>query len=342
MRQLRAEDIAFERYDNCVTRVEDSKRAQELADAQLEINWPKALDAIAFALNPLHLDIFGAWPQNYYWSVYQSELATDLLFRDPGALAELYPRLVKHAMIHFQSPDVMRFLGRKLHPNFTGEVISSFKDRPEGARVKHWANGNSVKMYDKGGCVLRVETTLANPKDFKVLRPVHDHPDQLKWQPLRKGVADLNRRAEVSQRSNERYLEAQSAIDDTTLLARVLDQVANPITYREQRVRALRIGDQQDIALLQAISRGEFATAGFRNRDIRQILYPDSPNLSAVELRRLSAKIGRQLRLLRAHGLIQKIQKTHRYVLTTKGHQLTAGLFAARNSHIKELLANAA
>lgn len=342
MRQLREEGIAFERYDNCLTRVEDPKRAQELADAQLEINWPKALDAIAFALNPLHLDIFGAWPQNYYWSVYQSELATDLLFRDPGALAELYPRLVKHAMIHFQSPDVMRFLGRKLHPNFTGEVISSFKDRPEGARVKHWANGNSVKMYDKGGSVLRVETTLANPKDFKVLRPAHDHPDQLKWQPLRKGVADLHRRAEVSQRSNERYLEGLSAVKDTTPLARVLDQVANPIIYRDQRVRALRIGDQQDIALLQAISRGEFATAGFRNRDIRQLLYPDSPNLSAVELRRLSAKIGRQLRLLRAHGLIQKIQKTHRYVLTTKGHQLTAGLFAARNSNIKELLANAA
>lgn len=342
VQQLRAEGIAFERYDNCLTRVEDSKRVQELANEQLKINWPQALDAIGFALNPLHLDIFGRWPQDYYWSVYQSELATDLLFQDPATLAELYPRLVKHAMTHFQSPDVMRFLGRKLHPNFSGEVISSFKNRPEGARVKHWANGNSVKMYDKGGSVLRVETTLANPKDFKVLRPVHDHPDQLKWQPLRKGVADLHRRAEVSQRSNERYLEALAAVDDTTPLSRLLDQVASPTTYHDQRVRALRIGDQQDIALLQAVSRGEFATAGFRNRDIRQLLHPDSPNLAAAELRRLSAKIGRQLRLLRAHGLIQKITKTHRYVLTTKGHHLTAGLFAARNSNIKDLLANAA
>ena len=89
------------------------------------------------------------------------------MFRDPASLGSLYPALVRHAMHHFQSPDVMRFLGRKLHPNFQGEVTSSYKRRLEGARVKHWANGNSVKMYDKGGNILRVETTMANTADFK-------------------------------------------------------------------------------------------------------------------------------------------------------------------------------
>ena len=45
---------------------------------------------------------------------------------------------VRHATLHFQSPDVMRFLGHKrVHGNFRGELVSSCKRRPEGVRVKH-------------------------------------------------------------------------------------------------------------------------------------------------------------------------------------------------------------
>ena len=76
------------------------------------------------------------------WSAYQTEWATDVMFRDPSALAALYPALVKQATHHFASPDVMRFLGRKVHGNFTGELTGSFKRRPEGVRVKHCLNGN--------------------------------------------------------------------------------------------------------------------------------------------------------------------------------------------------------
>jgi hypothetical protein len=262
------------------------------------------------------------------------------MFRNPAALAALYPALVRHAMQHFKSPDIMRFLGRKAHGAFLGEIVTSFKDRAEGVRVKHWVNGNSVKMYDKGGSVLRVETTLAKVDDFKVLRPRHDEPDgKLEWQPLRKGVADLHRRTEVSQAANERYLDALSIVDDSTTLAALLDTVANPTTYREKRVRALRTGDPADVALLAAIARGEFATAGIRNRDIRLLLHPESAKATPDDVRRIAARVGRQLRLLRAHGLIRKVPKSHRYVLTPRGNQLTAAISAARNATIKQLLA---
>lgn len=342
-RQLQAEGSDFKRHDNCFLWLDNPERAQQLADEQLRTNWPNSLNAIARSLNPLHPEIFQPWPQDYYWSAYQTEWATDLLFRDPRSLAAIYPALVRHAMGHFQSPDVLRFLERKAHGNFTGELTTSFKNRPEGVRVKHWAQGNSIKMYDKGGSVLRVETTIANPRDFKVLRPLHDQPEgTLAWRPLRKGVADLHRRAEVSQRANETYLDALAAVEDTTPLAALLDEVGKPTTYRGRRVRALRTGDPQDLALLQAISRGEFATAGWRNRDLRSLLYPSKKTRSQDEERRLSAKVSRQLRLLRAHGLIRKVQKSHRYRLTAKGQLLTAALFAARQASIKQLLAQAA
>ncbi|MGH6693206.1 MAG: hypothetical protein ACREF4_21265, partial [Gammaproteobacteria bacterium] len=137
-------------------------------------------------------------------------------------------------------------------------------------------------------------------------------------------------------------LEALATVDDSTPLSTLLDEVSRHTHYRGRRVRALRIGDPQDIALLQAVSRGEFATAGFRNRDLRHLLDPASKTASADHDRRLSAKVSRQLRLLRAHGLIRKIAKSHRYRLTAKGHLLSAALFAARQASIQQLLAKAA
>jgi len=279
---------------------------------------------------------------DYYWSGYQTEWATDVTFKNPAALAAIYPALVRHAVDHFKSPDVMRFLGQKLHGNFTGEVITSFKDRPEGVRVKHWVRGNSVKMYDKARAILRVESTMARTTDFKVLRPLRDDDPEAKlaWRPLRKGVADLHRRAEVSQRSNERYLEALAAVDDTTPCSRLFDTVAQPVSDHGRRFRALRLSDPTDLALFEVIARGEFVPTGFRNRDLRAHLYarPKTP----VEQRRLSGKVTRQLRLLRAHGVIRKVPKTHRYQLTKRGRLLTAALRATRDASIQQLLRAAA
>ena len=55
---------------------------------------------IARGLNPLHDEIFQASPMDYYWSAYQTEWATDIVFKTPVALAEVYPALVQHAMNH--------------------------------------------------------------------------------------------------------------------------------------------------------------------------------------------------------------------------------------------------
>jgi hypothetical protein len=333
----------FKRVDNGFTWFGNPDLAQRRMDDQLTTDWPRALDGFVRRLNPLHRDVFRSQPMDYYWSAYQTEWATDVMFESPAALARIYPQLVRHAMHHFKSPDVMRFLGGKAHGNFTGEIISSFKDRPEGVRVKHWVRGNSVKMYDKGGSILRVEGTIAQTGEFKVLRPPHDDPNgKLDWRPLRKGTADLHRRAQISQRANDAYLEALAAVDDTTPCAKLFDAVARPVLKDGRRTRALRLHDPSDIALLEAVARGEFAIAGMRNRELRTRLHPTPTHASQDDRRRLSAKTSRQLRLLREHGLIRKIPKTHRYRLTERGQLLTAALFATRNANVKQLLPMAA
>ncbi|NOT31956.1 MAG: hypothetical protein HOP15_16035 [Planctomycetes bacterium] len=341
-RSLQRVGLRFQRIDNCFVRLQDAERAQRLLDEQLELDWSRALTKIARKLNPLHREIFKPWPMDYHWSVYQSEWATDLLFEEPAELARLYPLWTRHAMLHFQSPDVMRFLGRKVHGRFLGELTTSFKDRPEGVRVKHWVAGNSIKIYDKEARILRVETTIAQPTGFKVRRPLSNDPrGTLAWRPMRKGIADLHRRAEVSQGANERYLDALAVVDDDTTLAQIYDQVAKPVTWNKRRVRALDIGSLHDVELLKVISRGEFATNGFRNRDLRPRLYSDAGAAKAVQ-RKNSARVSRQLRLLRAHGLIQKVPRTHLYRLTQRGQLLAAAVLTARATSIKKLVGAAA
>jgi hypothetical protein len=127
-------------------------------------------------------------------------------------------------------------------------------------------------------------------------------------------------------------------VEDTTPCAKLFDAVSRPVVENGRRFRALRLNDPSDLALLDAISRGEFATAGFRNRDIRGLIHRTPGNIAPRDRRRLSAKTSRQLRLLRAHGVIHKIPKTHRYRLTRRGQLLIAALHATRRANIKDLL----
>jgi len=339
-RQLRADGIGHTQRDNCFTAVADLERAQALADRQLQTDWPALLDGWARQVNPAYDALFpdGGWP--YYWSVDQSEWASDVLFRSPADLAGLYPRLVRHSIEQLGSRDVLRFLGRKAttlnYGGFVGEVTSDLKERPEGVRVKHRVNGNTVKLYDKQGLVLRVETTLNRVSDLKVYRPKEgDEQGQKDWRPLRKGVADLHRRAEVSHKANERYLEALAATASPQRLQEVAEPLCRPVR-RPQRARALNPLSSADAALLAAVQRGEFALNGFRNRDLRQLLHGDKPG-DAAAARRQSAQVTRQIRLLRAHGLVKKVTGTHRYLVTDKGRSSITAILAARQADTAKL-----
>jgi hypothetical protein len=115
----------------------------------------------------------------------------------------------------------------------------------------------------------------------------------------------------VSQKANERVINALGSVDDSRRVEELTAQMQKPVMWNKRRVRALRPW-ADDHALLLAINDGKFLTNGLRNRDLQQMLYSDETT-TPVELRRRSAVISRKLRMLRAHGLIHKVPKTHRY-----------------------------
>jgi hypothetical protein len=350
--QLDEAGLAYARQDNCFPWIEDWPRAQQLMDQQLRVDWPTLLTDIASRLNPIHDQLFQAYPTSYYWSTYQSEWAIDLVFRTPDDLRRLYPRLLQQAMTTFGSTDVLRFLGRRLPlsgaipTRFSGEVLSDLRQRQEGVRIKHRLNSNSVKLYDKAftelGNVLRAEGTHHDVSDLRVFRPKEGDPHgELAWRPLRRGIADLHRRAELGRRATERYLDALASIEQDTTLETVLHRLGQPQYWHGRRVRALHPFAPDDRQILQAISRGEFTLNDLRNRDLQRLLFAQSP-ATLAEARRRSAWVSRQLRLLRAHGVLSKITGTHRYQLTTAGRIATTAILAALRSSVRQLTTVAA
>jgi hypothetical protein len=345
--QMDQAGLAYARHDNCFPWIEDWSLAQQLMDQQLKLDWPTSLDEIARMLNPMHDQIFQAHPTTYYWSTFQSEWAIDVIFHTAADLQRLYPRLLQHAISTFSSTDVMRFLGRRIPLSgdlprcFDGTIVSDLHERQEGVRVKHRLNRNSVKLYDKAftivGNVLRAEATINDVSDFRAYRPKEGDPQGgLAWRPLRRGIADLYRRAEVGRKASERYLDALASAEQDTTLDEVLRRLGQPQYWHGRRVRALHPFAPDDRQLLQAISRGEFTVNGIRNRDLQRLCF-DQPPATPAEARRRSAWATRKLRLLRAHGLIYKLTRTHRYQLTIAGRITTTAILTALRSSLRQL-----
>jgi hypothetical protein len=351
-RQLDRAGIGYHKRDNCFSWIEDCRAAQRLLDEQLATNWPRLMNSFLEMVHPLHHEITAPMPGlSYYWSASQSEYATDVLFEQAQQLQKLYPKFLCHAISTFQSPDVLRFLGRKVpistgqpRANFQGEVSSRLQCRVEGVRIRHSLNGNSLKMYDKEGSVLRVETTIVRPKEFRIYRAKEGQPKgQKRGRALRKGVCDMYRRGQLCRAANQRYLDALASVTGSNSLLQEAAEVCRPITHHGKRYRALNALAQKDHALLLACSRGEFALRGFRNADLRALLYPPTKlKPTKTELRRRSAAITRQFALLRAHGLIRKLPHTHRYQISAKGRRIITALLAACYADVEQLTKMAA
>lgn len=340
VRQLERAGVGYQRQDNYVAWVQDVPRAQELLDRQRRAPLRAHLQRLLDQNHPLHREICAPLEWQYYWSCCESEYATDVLFTDPVRLAALYPRLIQHALLRFGSRDVLRFLGRNVpltgKSTFTGEVLTNLKVRPEGVRIKHRVGRNTLKMYDKFGRGLRVETTINQCEDFQSYRPPEAQPQAPKrWRALRRGLVDLPRRAEISHAANDRYLQALAAVDQTKPLHELCRHLCQAVRHNAKRYRALNPWSPTDGAVLEAINRGEWALNGLRNRDLRLALYRQTTN--PKERRRQAGRISRLLALLRAHGILRKVPHTHRYHLTAQGRTLVTALLTARQASTEQL-----
>jgi hypothetical protein len=319
--QMVQKNLGFVQQHNAFTQLDDYVAAQRLADRFAKLDWPRILDRWARQVNPLLRELLDGYP--VHWVVDQAEYATDLLFKSRAALAVLYRALLDYAVRTFTPKDILGFLGRKWDRRFDGEVHTHFEDeRWFGTRIKHRMKTNWLKMYDKFGLILRVETVINNPKEFWVYRTQYhrDGTSSRGYYPMTKGVASLVDYQEQALACNGRYLDALAVVNDPTPAYPELRQLTEPKVVEGRSYAGFNPARREDVRLFRAVINGDHIARGFRNADIRGPLF-GTPKASS-EQRRASAAVGRLLKRLHVRHLVAKIPRTRRWRVTERGRHL--------------------
>jgi hypothetical protein len=321
-RRLDKKGIGYLRHDNALLRIDDIEAAARLCERFVHKDWPRVLGAFARRMNPVLPRVRAAGYGDYYWVLDQAEIATDVMFKTRADLLAVWPDLVRHATLALSSEDVLAFLGRKLHPSLAAEVVTDGKRRQQGWRVKHRMGQNWLKVYDKVS-VLRAETVINNPREFRILRLVTNPQGrrERRWCQMRKGVSDMWRYYQVGMAANHRYLDA---LADAPLQGKgvaALDALCRPRTNHGRTYARFNPLTPADLALFKAVLAGEHAIRGFRNTDIASRLYTRPPTDTA-EAHRRCQRVSRLIVKLRGHGLVAKVPRARRYRITHHGHRL--------------------
>ena len=339
-RSLDAAGCAYLKHDNKFLYLADYTLAQQMLDKQLDTRWNEMLNAFLPEVFPTMTHTLGN-KLGYYWTVWQSEWATDLIFDSPATVTKLMDKLLCHALLTGTGERVLRYMGQPVrpdgqpHPLSNPEVLTSVQTWYDGSRIRHWADKNSVKVYNEQNA-LRIEMTMNRPDRFKVMRHLEGRQYSPKQRrPLRKGVADLPLRALVANDVNRRFAEQLAALKDETPVREILTQFGAR-KHDGRRIRGLDpLG--KDAALLQAISDPALGVSGITNKAL-QCALGGTPWSNGKTDKALSARISRHLRLLRDQGVIRKLPRQNRYQLTDKGRKLTALISVLLAASTEQLL----
>lgn len=306
--QLKQRGIAYKMLDNAFIHIADYTVANQLAN-ELDVEiLHQRLDEFAqqycSVVTDLHL--------NYYWSIMQSEYATDLVFKSRDTLQAFYPLLLETLTHAVKPADIATFLGRKLNGNYQGELGNRFNKRWLGTRIKHQMGPVSIKMYDKFNLILRIETTVNNVAFFKHYRQVQhrDGSTTMRWAPMKKTIHSLPALREVLSAANQRYLKFISSIATPQVGVEKLHKLAETKTENQHRHKGFNLFSEEDTCLFRTLLQGEFFISGFTNKQLRNYLSDKS-----------ASQVTRLLKRLRVHGVIKKIGKRYKYYLTDFGRQ---------------------
>lgn len=331
-RQMDKAGINYTQKDNCFTQISDYEAAQKLADSFQVRPLHQLLDKLCDQYCPVYqkVEVTG-----YHWSIMQLEYATDLIFKSKQTLSPLYDGILKNVMHTITPNDVARFLGRKgVHGKNNQELMTSYKHvlRNEMRRIKHQMGSTSVKIYDKFGTVLRIETTTNNPTNFTHYRSV-EHRDGTKTQkfaPVKKTIYSLKPLVSIMLECNKRYLKFIAAFDLPITGKKKIEKIAQPVKLNGRSYKGFNFFDKQDADLLRLIADGNFVIKGFMNKDLKKLF----PNKSTEQISRI-------IKRLKVKRLIKKVRKSYRYYLTSLGNQVINTALKIKELFISHTLSHA-
>jgi hypothetical protein len=309
----------FVQQHNAFTQLDDPVQAQRQADRFARRDWTQILGRYRRLVHPLLDQELACY--RVHWIIDPAAFATDILFTSPGVLTGLYHELLQFATLTFTPKDILGFLGRKWDRRFDGDLQTEVKtDRLLGTRLKHRMTKNWLKMYDKFGQILRVETVSNRPKEFSVYRP-RQHRDgstAAGWFPMNKAVGSRVHYQAQALACNRRYLDALAVVEDPAPACQELRQLTEPKVVGGRSLAGFNPARREEVRLFAAVLDGDHIARGFRNRDVRVALF----GADGKDKARRSAAVGRLLKRLHVRHLLAKIPRTRRWRVTDRGRQV--------------------
>ncbi len=317
-KKLDKKGIRYETLDNSFSDLSDQDTAQKLSDRINPEDIHKALDVFAKRYCPVPIEL----GQTYSWTIMQIECSTDIIFKSPEYLRPVYDEIIKTAIFTVKPDNIATFLGRKITYNCKTEVGTNYNQRFLGTRIKHHMGDVSIKMYDKHGIVLRIESTCNDVGSFRVAREVHhkDGTSTMEKAPMKKTIYSLYQLFTILKAANYRYLEFISSFDDHSNGDKRLKEVTNPVIENNRSYRGINFFHATDLRILEVMGRGEFMTYGMQNKDIRKYI----PTIKVPAMSRI-------LKRLKLHGLIERKDGSYKYFPTAFGKSVISAGLSIRN-----------
>ena len=190
-----------------------------------------------------------------------------------------------------------------------------------------------VKIYDKVGQVLRIETTTNDASFFKHPRKVghKNGAETRELAPLKKSIYSLTDLREILLGCNRRYLGFLSSLDGHSDGQRALQKLTEPKTVQKINWRGFNFFAATGQALLRAVLDPKFTIHGLRRADLKPYL------------RKLAgSSLSRQIKRLQLFGMTKRVPGAYCCYLTKLGRAATAACVHATEFNILPALATAA
>jgi hypothetical protein len=311
----------------------------ELSNGFASCDDPAALQRICDRLQPGTIEVFAQrWLHRlpmpftrddqragYWWeiSMRQVEVSRTIVLDAPRRARAFFEALIADNLDLGRPANVEIIFGRHIRRDTKG-VFRTAIDRPAigpdtgqvilNVFYKH----SRIKQYLKDGRAMRIETVINSPRDLGCLAR----------------LPNLEALQSKARAANHRILEAERAGQGTVLASPAFERIAHPSADADgRRTPALRFGDPRVMALAGALCTTLLAATGITSKSLRALMTgllhaPYTPGQMTYDLRRL-----------RLAGLIHRIDRTNRYVLTPDGIKVAIFYTKLHNRLLRPLLA---
>jgi hypothetical protein len=237
----------------------------------------------------------------YWWetSMRQVEISRTIVFDAPRHARGFFEALIVDNLDIGRPHNVEIIFGRRIRRDTIGTFRTAIDRRDNGGVLLNvFYRHSRIKQYLKDGRAMRIETVINHPRDLGCNARLPN-------------LDDLQTKARAC---NRRILDAERVGQGCVLAAPAFERTAHPtVDTAGGRTPALRFGDPRVMALTGALCHTLLAATGFTNKHLRVLIAgllgsDYRPNQMTYDLRRL-----------RLNGLIRRIPRSNRYLLTDDG-----------------------